>query len=52
MKAKISIILLALVAVALIAVAPASAVVGTVPDGGVAFVGEEGLTLGTAISHR
>ncbi|WAI01905.1 MEMAR_RS02690 family S-layer glycoprotein [Methanogenium organophilum] len=46
MKAKISIMLLALVAVALVAVAPAAAVVGTVPAGGVALVGEEGLTLG------
>lgn len=44
MKAKISIILLALVAVALVAVAPAAAEVTTIANGGVAFVGEEGLT--------
>ncbi len=46
MKAKISIILLALLTVAFLAVAPAAAVIGTVTPGGVAFVGEEGLTLG------
>ena len=44
MKAKISIALLALVAVALIAVAPVSAEVTTISQGGVVFVGEEGLT--------
>jgi PGF-CTERM protein len=44
MKAKISIILLALVAVAFLAVAPAAADLTIVPPGGVAFVGEEGLT--------
>ncbi|WFN33576.1 DUF3821 domain-containing protein [Methanogenium sp. S4BF] len=44
MKAKISIALLALVAVAFLAVAPASADLTVVPLGGVVFVGEEGLT--------
>ena len=45
MKAKISIILLALMAVAFLAVAPAAADLTIVPAGGVVFVGEEGLTL-------
>jgi S-layer glycoprotein len=44
MKAKISITLLALVAVALLAVAPAAAEVTTISPGGVVFVGEQGLT--------
>ncbi len=44
MKAKISIILLALMAVAFLAVAPAAADLTAVPMGGVVFVGEEGLT--------
>lgn len=45
MKAKISIILLALMAVAFLVVAPAAADLKAVPMGGVVFVGEEGLTL-------
>ncbi|MDE4907852.1 DUF3821 domain-containing protein [Methanogenium marinum] len=47
MKAKISVILLALVALAFLAVAPAAADLTVVPAGGVVFVGEESLTLTT-----
>ena len=50
MKAKISIILLALVALALFAVAPVAATgVANVSLGGVVFVGEEGLTFNSDI---
>ncbi|HDQ07213.1 MAG TPA: DUF3821 domain-containing protein [Methanoculleus sp.] len=50
MKTKLGIALLALVAVALLAVAPAAAVLNTVPLGGVVFVGEEGLVLNGGVA--